>query len=79
MFAVLESLSILEQVAPRLAAEVVWRMWRTPRKPRTVPESAKRMMALADHSTEWLAGRRIATRRWGTGPRQILREANNSY
>ena len=29
-------------------------------------------MGLADHSTEWIAGRRIATYRWGTGPRIIL-------
>ncbi len=29
-------------------------------------------MDLADHSTEWIAGRRIATYRWGTGSRIIL-------
>ncbi|MBB5633054.1 pimeloyl-ACP methyl ester carboxylesterase [Cryobacterium mesophilum] len=68
----LKSLHVLDQVAPRLAAEIVWRLWRTPRKPRPLTAEATPVMDLAVHAMASIAGRRIATYRWGSGSRVIL-------
>jgi pimeloyl-ACP methyl ester carboxylesterase len=72
MSGVLSSLSLLERISPALAAEIVWRAWRTPRKPRTMGRDAVPVMDLAEESTVDIAGRRIALYRWGAGPRVIL-------
>lgn len=68
----LKSLPVLDKVAPELAVEIVWRLWRTPRKPRALTADAAPIMELADRSTIAIAGRRIATYRWGSGSRVIL-------
>lgn len=72
MSAVLNALPFLERLDPRIAAEVVWRAWRTPRKPRATAERAEWVMALADESLEHISEHRIATYRWGSGPRIVL-------
>ncbi|HEU4849863.1 MAG TPA: alpha/beta hydrolase [Terrimesophilobacter sp.] len=72
MPALLNSLPVLDRLAPRLAAEIVWRLWRTPRRSRSLTAGAARVMELAGRSTMLIAGRRIATYRWGSGPRVVL-------
>ncbi|GAA3730593.1 alpha/beta hydrolase [Leifsonia bigeumensis] len=72
MPALLNSLPVLDKVAPPLAAEIVWRLWRTPRRSRSLTADAARVMELAGRSTMPIAGRRIATYRWGSGPRVVL-------
>ena len=72
MPALLKSLPVLDKTAPELAAEIVWRLWCTPRRPRALTADATPVMDLADRSTTPAAGRRIATYRWGFGPRVIL-------
>ena len=72
MAVLLNSLPLLDTVAPRLAAEIVWRLWRTPRRPRPLNARDSLVMELATRSTMAIAGRRIATYHWGSGPRVVL-------
>jgi len=70
--AVVSSLSLLEKVAPRLTSEILWRVWRTPRKPRAISATVLPVMDLAQQERSRIAGHDLALYRWGSGPRVVL-------
>ncbi len=62
----------LERSVPALAAELALARWRTPRPPREPRAEAQYVLDDADMRTHRIAGRRIATYRWGSGPDVVL-------
>lgn len=65
-------LGALSVVAPPLAAEIGYRLWRTLGTPESVRDHDLEVHARAVRGTLDLAGTRIATYTWGDGPEVVL-------
>lgn len=66
------TLKALSVVAPPLAAELGYRVWRNLGKPERVRPHDGEVHARATHGTLDLAGTRVATYTWGDGPEVVL-------
>lgn len=66
------TLALVGRVAPGVAAEVGWRLWRHVGAPQPVREREIPMHKWAFHGSVRARGRDVVTYRWGSGPRTIL-------
>jgi pimeloyl-ACP methyl ester carboxylesterase len=62
----------LSAVAPPLAAEIAWRLWRTVGAPVAVHDRDRLVHEAAVRGQLVVSGERVVTYRWGTGPNVIL-------
>jgi pimeloyl-ACP methyl ester carboxylesterase len=72
MAGVRTAMRALSAVAPPLAAEIAWRLWRTVGTPAAVHERDRLVHDSAVRGRLDVGGERVVTYRWGTGPRVIL-------
>lgn len=72
MAVVRTALKALSVVAPPLAGEIGWRLWRTVGRPAAVHDRDRLVHESAIVGTLVVGGERVVTYRWGTGPHVIL-------
>lgn len=66
------ALALVGRVAPELAAEVGWRLWRHVGAPQPVRERENPVHKWAYRGTVRVGAHEVVTYRWGSGPRVVL-------
>lgn len=70
--AAFRALGVLDRIAPPIAAETAYALWVHPGRRKPVHPSEAIVMDDAVRRTIKVRGKRVATYRWGTGPRTVL-------